>query len=234
MFVYVIVNVVNCKIYVGKTKENNLQHYWSRQKDSILKGDAGKPHLYNAVRKYGWDNFTIYPLVTDCANNEALCVWEQALIKIFLARDPEIGYNICKGGEGHTAPHSEESRLKIIENTRLMWQRPGHKERFSAKMMGHLTSEETIDKIKAARAVQDETPRVAGCRKYAEEHPEEMSTRMSREVHSLGGKSHSRETLQRAGRIAARSLPKAHHTRWHLNRGIKKPGCSFCELSLSL
>jgi hypothetical protein len=95
-------------------------------------------------------------------------------------------------------------------------------------MVGHSTSDETIYKIKAARAAQDEAPRIAGCRKYAEEHQEEMSTRMSHEVHVLGGKAGSREDKQRAGRIAAKSLPKAIHTRWHVNRGLVNPECPLC------
>jgi hypothetical protein len=92
-------------------------------------------------------------------------------------------------------------------------------------------SDDTKKKIKTKRALQDEPTRIEACRKWAANHPEEMTTRMSHETHVLGGKAGSREAKQRAARISIESgsYIKAQHTRWHLNRGIKKPGCIFCN-----
>lgn len=96
-------------------------------------------------------------------------------------------------------------------------------------MIGHEVSDETIAKIKAARVAQDEDARVAAVRQWAQDHPEEMRTRMSRETKVLGGKAVTGEVKAKAGRAgAAAGGPKARHVRWHVNRKQMNPACTFC------
>ncbi len=230
MFIYLIVNHITGKYYVGQHKGADLKKYFQR-KFSDARHDKGSSYLFRSMRKHPLPcDWSIHALLSDVQTKAELDQYEKDFIVFLRSRDHEYGYNICKGGEGHTGPHTETTRLKIIENTRRMWQRPGHKERFSAKMTGHDVSPETVDKIKAARALQDESPRIAGCRKYVEEHQEEMSTRLSHEAHVLGGKSGTRGDKQRAGRLGAeRGSLKARHTRWHVNRGQTNSGCPLCR-----
>jgi hypothetical protein len=189
----------------------------------------GGSRLNASIRKHGREHFHIYPLFEGITKEEII-EHEKLLIKALKAQHPDIGYNICKGGEGFTGPHTEEAKRKNSDASVKMWQRPGIRENFSAKMKGHEVSSKTVEKIKAARAVQDESRRVEGCRKYAEEHKDEMSTRMSREIHVMGGKAGSREAKQRAARVSVQggSIVKAQHTRWHVNRGLTNPDCSLC------
>jgi hypothetical protein len=228
MFLYLIVNHVNNKIYIGKTKTGDLQKYLKSKFWDAAHQRVGNSYLFNAIRKYGPEYFHIYPLVSTLTTNEDLCFWERVLIAQYDAQNPDVGYNICRGGEGHNGPHSEATCLKIAENSRRMWQRPGHKEAFSLKMMGHDTSPETVKKITAARALQDESARLAGWKTN-----KGNAGNLSHEAHVLGGKAGSREAKQRAARISVErgSVTKAQHTRWHINRGQVNLECSLCQLS---
>ena len=115
MHVYFILNNLNWKYYIGKTKESDLARYWSNQKYRIFhpeKSCASKPHLYNAVRKYGWENFTIRSLRSDFASEEECLAWEQIMVRMLAAQ--KCGYNICAGGRGATGwKPSAETRAKI-------------------------------------------------------------------------------------------------------------------------
>jgi group I intron endonuclease len=158
MFVYVIVNDVNQKIYVGKTVTSNLEQYLQKKFWYAKMRPEHRSHLYAAIRKYGREHFHIHPLISDCKTNEELSHWEQTLIKAFASQNPEIGYNICRGGEGFTGSHSPATRQKIADASREMWQRPGIKENFTAKMTGHAVSQKTVDAVRRMRLGAKATP----------------------------------------------------------------------------
>jgi hypothetical protein len=83
--------------------------------------------------KYPKDVWEIHPLVSDIQTKEELDKQEKYFIGLLSSRNHEIGYNICKGGEGFTGPHTEE------------W-----KKNHSAKMKGRVFSPESIARMKAA------------------------------------------------------------------------------------
>lgn len=109
MIVYMILNEVSFKYYIGKTKEE-LQTYLDQNIRSALLGRNDKPHLYNSFRKYKKEVFCIFPLVSSVSDNEAKA-YEQVLILLFNSRDPDIGYNITQGGDGYSE-WTEESKQK--------------------------------------------------------------------------------------------------------------------------
>ncbi len=125
MFVYVIVNDVNLKIYVGKTIAENLRLYFQKKLYDAEHPDKSRSnsYLYAAMRKYGREHFHIYPLFKGTTDAE-ICEHEKLLIKALASRHPDIGYNICHGGEGHGSTpwnkgkkrvqsHSPETRSRI-------------------------------------------------------------------------------------------------------------------------
>lgn len=65
--IYKIINKVNNKIYIGKTKKYYKEKYFGikgRFSNHIASANSKSkcndcPRLYNAIRKYGKDNFTI-------------------------------------------------------------------------------------------------------------------------------------------------------------------------------
>lgn len=134
--IYLIVNLVNNKKYVGQTV-NSIEH---RFKQHCYKTDS--PKLYNALKKYGKSKFKIFTLkmfVTDNSENlvRQLDEWETFYIKYYDCINN--GYNISDGGQ-HKKLMSEETKKKISEAQK------GEK----GNMYGKHHSEETKAKISKA------------------------------------------------------------------------------------
>lgn len=167
MFVYVIVNDVSCKIYIGKTTNKNLQYYLVSKFNQATRGITVRSHLYAAVRSYGREHFHIYPLFQGQSDQE-ISAHEILLIKALKSQHPDIGYNICEGGQGHRAKgqvawnkgkfHSEETRrkLKIVRAKRPSsgmkgkHLSPEHRHKLLKAITGRSVSEETRAKISEA------------------------------------------------------------------------------------
>ena len=95
MFVYQIVNSVNNKKYIGITTCKNPLTRFYRHKSNAKLGIDG--FLYNAIRKYGVDNFKFQ--VLEIANSiEELCYLEKYYIKFYNTLNKNFGYNINSGG----------------------------------------------------------------------------------------------------------------------------------------
>lgn len=105
--IYKIVNDVNDKVYVGKTlgtlEDRFKQHCYDSERSHCEK----RP-LYNAIQKYGKENFHI-ELIEEC-DSELLSIREQYWIGYY--RGYEDGYNATRGGDGSILyNHSEIERL---------------------------------------------------------------------------------------------------------------------------
>ena len=141
MFIYLIVNRVTGKYYVGQHKGTNLRKYlqdkFSQAWYELKRGRGGSSHLFNSMRKHPKEAWAIHALLSDVQTREELNQWEQFFIALFKSRDPLYGYNICQGGEGFSGPHSQVAREKIAAASREMWQRSEIRENFSGKMRGH-------------------------------------------------------------------------------------------------
>lgn len=112
-YIYLTTNLINGKIYVGKKKSEKFLN--ERYLGSGL-------IIHNAINKYGKDNFKV-ELLKWCNSEEELNYEEIKYIAKFNARDPDIGYNILKGGNGGsiTANHiwinNGESEILVNELT---------------------------------------------------------------------------------------------------------------------
>lgn len=94
-FVYSHTNLINSKIYIGITKQTPSSRWGmggQRYKDS--------PRFWNAIQKYGWDNFEHKILFSELTKDEA-CKKEIELIKQYNSNDDRYGYNMTSGGEQH-------------------------------------------------------------------------------------------------------------------------------------
>lgn len=100
--VYLHVNKLNKKIYVGITKYSDPSKRWKY-------GYKGNPHFNGAIQKYGWDNFEHIILFRNLSK-EVCCRLEQLLISRY--RKQNRCYNIANGGEGASAM-SEETKNKL-------------------------------------------------------------------------------------------------------------------------
>lgn len=98
-YIYKITNLVNDKIYIGKTMDTLPNRFSKHKYDAINYPDKFSP-LHNAMRKYGVENFKIEP-VEEC-EDEILSDREVYWIKYYNSyEDREIGYNATPGGEGN-------------------------------------------------------------------------------------------------------------------------------------
>ncbi len=133
MFIYVIVNSETLKIYVGQHKGNDLGKYLSRKFwDANHHTSGTRSHLYASMRKHPREVWSIHPLISGLQTREECDYWERLLIKALNAQNPEVGYNICDGGEGHTGPLSEETRRKISESNKQFWAQCSEETRYKA------------------------------------------------------------------------------------------------------
>ena len=106
--VYKITNTLNGKIYVGRTKQKLEKRMAQHRHDS----KKGSPGLGAAIRKYGWENFTV-EVIEVCPveqMNEREIFWIAELD----CKAPK-GYNLTDGGEGLVNP-DPETRAKMSAN----------------------------------------------------------------------------------------------------------------------
>ena len=98
----------NGKLYFGITSQKPLHRWYSDGS-----GYKKSPLIYNAIKKYGWDNVK-HSIVFDSLSKEDAIEMEQYLILMFDTINSDIGYNLTFGGEGrfgHTV--SKETRDKM-------------------------------------------------------------------------------------------------------------------------
>lgn len=99
--IYKITNLIDGKIYIGKSVSNYLRRYSEHLKAAENWGElqqAQRSHIYSAMHRYGVENFEI-SLIEECSN-EILSEREKYWISKFNSQDPSIGYNIAPGGAG--------------------------------------------------------------------------------------------------------------------------------------
>ena len=158
--VYVHTNKINGKKYVGVTSQKPEKRW-----------DGGKgyterqPHMYNAIQKYGWENFDHEVLFNDLSAEEAGDI-EQRLIEEWMLQDPAYGYNIQGGGlvnsslpievrkkisDAHKGrPKSEEHRKHLSESKRGQPMPEGALEKAIAANTGKPLSDEHKEKLSKA------------------------------------------------------------------------------------
>lgn len=94
--VYLVTNLVNGKVYVGKT-EKGLQKRWSKHVENCRKGVGFR--LYTAMRKYDPSSFSI-EVVDIAKSGKEMNDLERIWIFLMCSRDPKYGYNMTDGGDG--------------------------------------------------------------------------------------------------------------------------------------
>lgn len=119
--VYLITNLINNKKYVGQTQQGREERRW--QEHSIFCINENKP-LYNAIKKYGAENFEFKVIETDIPE-ELIDELEKYYIKYYNTFYLNgQGYNMTEGGQGvHGYVHTDETKQRIKKSTAIAWQR---------------------------------------------------------------------------------------------------------------
>jgi len=153
-YIYLIVNKVNGKTYIGKRKSSKEWY-----EDTYM--GSGK-RLYSAKKHYGIENFEKF-LICYTSSEKDACEKEKFWISEYRKRG-KAEYNIAKGGEGGCGLHSEETKRKIsIANTGKV---------FSDERKRHLS--ESIKKAMKNEKVRLHLSEIAKNRKYSDETKAKM------------------------------------------------------------
>ena len=94
-YIYQITNLINGRIYVGKTLDT-IEARWKEHKRESTKTRHEQRPLYQAMKKYGIDNFSIKEL-EECSSE---VVNDRERYWIELLGSYRDGYNATLGGDG--------------------------------------------------------------------------------------------------------------------------------------
>jgi group I intron endonuclease len=218
--IYLIINLLNFKKYVGITKYTLEERFLQHTKRGFI--------LTEAIKKYGKDKFSI-ELIEEVETSERAYELEQYYIKQYNTKAPN-GYNLTDGGDGlYGVVISEEDRKrrsavmkKLHKEKRTGMHGKNHSEETKKKMsdaskgkekpwlVGVKKSEETKEKIRQGnlgKTLSEETRK-----KISENHHD-----ISGKNNPMYGKTHSPETIEKL-RERAKNRPK----RYWVNNGIKE------------
>ena len=123
--VYAHKNKINKKIYIGITGQKPERRWRNGQ------GYKTSTYFYNAIQKYGWDNFEHIILQFNLTQQEAE-EKEKYYIQKYNTLNDTYGYNIKKGGKLNQGL-SKQGRKKISQSSKKNWQNPEFKQKQSQK-----------------------------------------------------------------------------------------------------
>lgn len=104
--IYKITNQINGKLYIGQTWSGDLKRYFATSHAV----SRGRPKLFNAIRKYGKDNFVIDAI---CLVDNQQMANEQEDYYIKYYDSIKNGYNLREGGSA--GKHNKETKRLISE-----------------------------------------------------------------------------------------------------------------------
>ena len=185
--VYIHKNKLNGKVYIGQTSQKPEKR-WNNGR-----GYETSPRFFNAILKYGWDNFEHIIIKQNLSLKEANDL-ETKLIKQYNSQNDKYGYNITSGGQNFS--HSEETKKKIGKANSKALKGKTHSSNWSKIMSkkfsgqknpfyGKHHSEETKKKIsqnRKGKAVGKDHPM------YGKKHSKETLDKMSKNRQGKGGK----------------------------------------------
>lgn len=167
MIIYKSTNLINNKIYIGKTI-NRLEirikeHRIYSNKDTDI-------FFYKAIRKYGFENFK-WEIIENCiSNKDELAAREIYWIRYYNSN--KIGYNMTLGGEGGDTLSNHPNKVEIFK--RIVYKNTGlkrsvlTKNKMSRIHKGKVITQEHRDSISKKLKGKTRTP-------FTKEHRDNIS-----------------------------------------------------------
>ena len=115
-YIYKITNLINGKLYIGKTS-NSIKERWKEHISDSQKERCEKRPLYDAFNKYGIDNFQIEK-IEEVENDDIACERENYWIeqlRTYVGFDDCNGYNATLGGDSRRLYDYKELAKAYLE-----------------------------------------------------------------------------------------------------------------------
>lgn len=211
LLIYKITNTINGKIYIGQTS----QSIKSRWKNHLIDCKRAKNNkFYNAIKKYGEENFVIEIIEYGIGSQELLNKKERHWIKFYDSY--KNGYNSTWGGE-ESPMHYKEVCKKVSNTMKGRGLTEEHKKKISLSNKGkpgtphteefkkyiseilsnRIVSQETREKLKNANLGKKQSKetklkrsKAMKGRKFTEEHKKKISESLKVNNHVMIGKEH--------------------------------------------
>ena len=151
--------------------EDRIGHKGSGYQNSI--------YIFNAIKKYGSENF-VYEILATTNNQEVADELEKQYIEQFDSKNHDIGYNIKEGGSA--GKHSEETKQKIAQSIR-------EKEWSEEALAGRAKGGKSWKGKKRGPKTDEQKAQTS----------EFMKMRHQRDGHPMQGKHHTEETRKLIG-----------------------------------
>lgn len=167
-------------------------------------GYKDNAHFWNAIQKYGWDNFEHNVIASSLSLIEA-CNLEVELIAKYDLINPDNGYNHTTGGNWSSP--DEATRKKLSESIKRSRNRPEVRAKMSASLKGHPVSAETRRKLSEANKGRKLTEEQCAARRGRKLSPEQVAKMKGRPNWIKGL---TAETDERVRRLAEKSRGRKH------------------------
>lgn len=177
MVVYIAINKINGKVYIGQTTQPfNLRKIDHKRKAQLY---SSKSHFHAAIRKYGFDAFS-WKVLETVLFREALNKAERYWIRFYKSTDPKRGYNNTTGGDSFELttdaknklskslmgqnnpnfgkPKSPETKARMSASQKGRKQSPSHTEKSRLARIGRHLSEEHKQHIRLAHLGKKHDP----------------------------------------------------------------------------
>lgn len=106
--------------------------------------------MVNAINKYSWEDWK-HEIIDTCDSLEEANRLEQYYIEMYKSNDSKYGYNITKGGFGHSGqPMKQETKDKLSAISKEKWKDPIYRESVISKHRGKKLSDAHRLKISLA------------------------------------------------------------------------------------
>jgi group I intron endonuclease len=123
MIVYLLLNKVNGKAYIGQHKGYDISKRWNRQLNNVKVNS----HFSHAVQKYGPASFS-RTILCHASCQQELDLLEQFWIAAYKSTDPRFGYNQQSGGRKWRGEYTQEQAIN--EKIRKAWAKKSAKEKW--------------------------------------------------------------------------------------------------------
>lgn len=136
--VYVHVNKINGKLYIGQTCKTLKSRFGRNGKNY-----KNSNYFYNSIKKHGWNNFK-HILLFDNLSGEEANILEKELIHKYNTTNKTCGYNLDTGGKnGRT--HSKET-IEKLRKGKLGKNNPNYMKKLSTETCRRMSESRTGDK----------------------------------------------------------------------------------------